>query len=96
MRSDPSILDAARARNAQECSRSEELGLYSGHPFEWRDILQQAPEDVARTITRPGPEMDRLRAGTPFEPMPDLTDERLRRDLWRRVRDRGGTPLEDR
>lgn len=77
------MLEEVRARVDAWCADAEVRGESEGYPFEWREILSGTPETIARRITAPGPEMDRLRSSTPF-PSP-MTDPDHRRRLWRKI-----------
>lgn len=53
---------------------------------EWREILAEPLEEIRRLLTERSERMTRLRLSSPFTTIVDLTNERLRRRIWRSAR----------
>ena len=71
---DPGLVDRAMLVNETK------VGDFVG---EWREILALDVSEIRRLITERSERMTRLRLSSPFTTLVDLTDERLRRRIWR-------------
>ena len=78
LRRDPSVLDRARVRLAEQGARYRQWDFAS----EWRDVLAMPSEEIGRLLLDRGERMCRLRLASPFQaPLGsvDLSDEATRR-----------------
>ena len=81
---DPSLIERAKEAHARHSQR------HSGHSFvqEWTDILDRPAIEIRHLLTSRNENMTRLRSSSPFVLADgiDLTDETLRRRIWRAAR----------
>lgn len=79
MRSDPEMTRMARERLVE---------VHSPRPDyvdEWIAILEQSPDEIARTISERSERMTRLRASSPFSMTGRYQDPDWRRRVWQKA-----------